>query len=226
MTPGFLADFNAVRCPSHRILLHYGHSTITLSQTPQMTHHPDPNPDLAPIRTTVSNPSPNLTQIKSHATRHYALLAQDWIRRLRVLLQQGATIEGSPEQQQLNWLMEQYAQVCSASKRCMISFTCLKLWPMHECAFLLSACCMQRVCVLINSSCGAAVPSRANCKPCQWYRSLLIVAITVTLGIGGAYTLAYADVPAHLQGLAGDVPRLHDGGGTAHCGRARASGGR
>ena len=37
-------------------------------------------------------------------------LWQDWIRRLRALLQQGADVEGSLAQEQLNWLMEQYAQ--------------------------------------------------------------------------------------------------------------------
>ena len=38
-------------------------------------------------------------------------LPQDWIRRLRALLQQGAAVEGSPEEEQLSRLMNQYAQV-------------------------------------------------------------------------------------------------------------------
>ena len=41
-------------------------------------------------------------------------LLQDWIRRLRVLLQQGASVEGSPEEQQLSMLMNQYAHVSPA----------------------------------------------------------------------------------------------------------------
>ena len=39
------------------------------------------------------------------------ILLQDWIRRLRALLQQGADVDGSLAQEQLSWLMEQYAQV-------------------------------------------------------------------------------------------------------------------
>ena len=66
---------------------------------------------------------------------------QDWIRRLRALLQQGADVEGSLAQEQLNWLMEQYAQV-RLTGRSVVGHTVTRRRHLQHAASALALICI------------------------------------------------------------------------------------